>query len=889
MSKCHRGVDRCRVVSQRALAMLTACAAVAWSDAQAAAQSIPAFSGADGAGAYATGGRGGIVYRVTKLDKNYSDTSIGTLRYGLTDSNFPAGTKRTIVFDVAGTFWLGRYGAENGHDNGWDTQSRLNWGSNVTIAGQTAPGPVYIMGGVTKANGVNNIIRNVTVAPGYGMRSFSKPEDGVFPTPGDFPDSYVYDAFDISGQNIIIDHVSALYATDEAISANEQAANVTVQYSNISQGQNYPQADAEASGVRYTGHALGSLLELGNSTSRAAATFHHNLYAHQKSRVPQTQAGGLGGYYDFRNNVFYNWLGTAGSRSGTTFWNLVNNFYLAGPGGDDPVGGTSTAITTRAGGTSVLGTSSSIFRSGNLLDTNKDGDANDGAALASGGAAAPIWMNGVQTYNGVTDSATTAYSRVLDYTGPNWWQRDGVIDTPDERIINEVRTGTGKIMAWADDPFNPDPAEGVEWRQMLSYRADPATGAAPFVRPAGWDVDVDGIPGWWEDRYGLSNSVQNHNEDRDGDGYTEIEEYINYLAAWPASGPITFANSVSNRWAQINNWHVLAAPTTTDLWQPSRYDTARLATGTAVVDAVGQYARIVEVGSQAGQSATLSITDGWLEIAETVKLGSGGTGAVSQTGGLLTAQTVTLGALAGSTGTYNLSGGTLVTTLLNKGPGGGTFNFTGGVLHADTVAFALTVSGGTLAPGNSIGHTQVLGNLTIASGELAIEIDGLSADTVGVTGLATLGGLLDVSALNGFRPRYGDFWEVLIADGGVQGDFAGVTEGFDYDVVGNSLIVIYVALAGDVDVDYDVDFDDLGVLLGEYDQAGPELTADIDRDGDVDFDDLGLLLGSYGEGTPVAGLDQAALDLLASHFASVPEPGLTGILPAGALLLRRRR
>ena len=51
------------------------------------------------------------------------------------------------MFDVAGTFWLGRFGAERNHHNGWDTPSRLNLGSNVTIAGQTAPGPVYIMGG----------------------------------------------------------------------------------------------------------------------------------------------------------------------------------------------------------------------------------------------------------------------------------------------------------------------------------------------------------------------------------------------------------------------------------------------------------------------------------------------------------------------------------------------------------------------------------------------------------------------------------------------------------------------------------------------------------------------------------------------------------------------
>ncbi|HKI70646.1 MAG TPA: hypothetical protein VKA67_13750, partial [Verrucomicrobiae bacterium] len=179
---------------------------------------LPAFPGADGAAANVTGGRGGIVYHVTKLDKNFSDTAAGTLRYGLNDANFPAGTKRTIVFDVGGTFWLGRYGAEKGHYNGWDTQDALNIGNNVTIAGQTAPGLVYIMGGTVKANGSNEIVRNITIAPGYGMRSFEKPEDGVLPKPGDFPDSYTYDAINVANTNVMIDHVSAFYATDETIS-----------------------------------------------------------------------------------------------------------------------------------------------------------------------------------------------------------------------------------------------------------------------------------------------------------------------------------------------------------------------------------------------------------------------------------------------------------------------------------------------------------------------------------------------------------------------------------------------------------------------------------------------------------------------------------------------
>ena len=150
------------------------------------AQTIPAFPGADGAAANVSGGRGGIVYHVTKLNSAIDDpqrNDPGTIRYGLNSANFPAGTPRTIVFDVGGVFYLGRLPQPaNNWDpngNGWDAQSRLTiGGTNVTIAGQTAPGAgVIFMGGGLKPQGNNNIIRNITVASGYGLTGWWKPGD----------------------------------------------------------------------------------------------------------------------------------------------------------------------------------------------------------------------------------------------------------------------------------------------------------------------------------------------------------------------------------------------------------------------------------------------------------------------------------------------------------------------------------------------------------------------------------------------------------------------------------------------------------------------------------------------------------------------------------------
>ncbi|HYG21207.1 MAG TPA: hypothetical protein VEH04_00385 [Verrucomicrobiae bacterium] len=617
---------------------------------QSGGQPLPAFPGADGAARFATGGRGGVVYHVTKLDRNFNDASEGTLRYGLTDGNFPPNTRRTIVFDVAGVFWLGRYGAENGHDNGWNSgQSRYNLPRNVTVAGESAPGPVIIMGGVTKAGGTNTIIRNVMFAPGYGMQNFHEPPEP--PTPGDFPDSYVYDAIDISGQNIMMDHLTVVYITDEAISCNELAADLTIQNSNVSQGQNYPQADAEASGVRYTGHALAHLLQAG---SGAKISVLNNLYAHQAGRLPRVGSEvGTGAFNEFRNNVFYNWFGTAGSGASgqPSFNNFLHNFYLAGPGGQRPIGGTNFQLQTANGGTGIFSgasaTATRVYRSGNVKDTNRDGDARDAAIADSDYTSSSLQASAYDISQGVTLIATNAFHHVLRQVGSRWWERDYIvtagntnaIDTIDERLIHETYTGTGRIIAWADDPFDPSLDEGTEWRSLLALRADPISGIAPFNHPQGWDEDADGIPNYWEIQHGLDPAVTNHNSDFDADGYTDLEEYLHERAAFPAPGVIIFNNTVSQRYAEIFNWSVSGVPVTvagkgtvisSSHWQPSRFDSVIISNQTARVDAPGQHAGTLQlVGS------TLSLSNGWLRVAEQLMVDSESVVQVQSSGGLI--------------------------------------------------------------------------------------------------------------------------------------------------------------------------------------------------------------------------------------------------------------
>lgn len=856
----------------------------------AGAQAIPAFPGADGAAAYASGGRatgsGQIVYHVTTNAVSFNDSSAasnipGTLRYGLSDANFPAGVPRTIVFDVGGLFYLGR-DAQTGWDpngNGWDSQSRLTiGGTNVTLAGQTAPGAgVIFMGGGLKPQGTNNITRNITIASGYGMRNWWKPGDPM-PTepdplpsnqgPGLFPDAYVFDGMDISGSNLMIDHVSVLYTTDEGVSMNENASDITVQYANISQGQNYPQWDAEGGG--WTGHALGSLLGAGNVDYQAAVSFHHNLYAHQKGRVPQLQRGEDGAYYDFRNNVFYNWMGTAGAQSGNTYINLEGNFYLAGHGGDNPIGGTNTGLQNVDGGTGVMRGSSRVYRQGNLLDANKDDDANDGQNV-SGGASGPLWMNGVDTYAGVTENARDAYDRVLDHVGANWWTRDDVIDTPDERIIHETRTGTGKIMAWADNPWDNDPTEGAEWRALKN--------TATMYRDGAWDTEPatnaaygagDGMPTYWELEHGLNPNIRDDAGDFDDDGYTNLEEYLNEIAAWPAPNAIVFNNAKGDgRFEHILNWDANPEAGSEQPWQPSRFDTAIIDNGNVTIDSVGQHAGNLILATNSGDNATLSITDGWIRVEDASH-------------GLSDGMTV-IADHPDATATLNLSGGLLRTETLLKGPGG-TLNFTGGILSADTVGFAFSNDGGIFAPGESVGATQVLGDLDLNAGSLAIELASpTEADFVDVTGTLMLGGDLDVMLLDGFDPESGS-WVIATATA-FDGMFDAVTEGFRVSLQGSDLVLsVATLLAGDFNGDGIVNLTDytfwrnnLGATDGPglaADQTGPSGTPD----GVVDAHDYLLWRDNLGSPPGSAAVNSDS---------QVPEP--TAWLLAIGLLVAARR
>lgn len=157
--------------------------------------------------------------------------------------------------------------------------------------------------------------------------------------------------------------------------------------------------------------------------------------------------------------------------------------------------------------------------------------------------------------------------------------------------------------------------------------------------------------------------------------------------------------------------------------------------------------------------------------AGNITIGRDGTATFTQNGASVATGTITLAANAGSSGTYNLNGGTLRAANITVNSGG-TFNFNGGTLSVGQFTGNLSNLGGTLAPGNSPGTTNITGNYNQSNaGAFAVQIGGTGPgefDALHVSGTATLDGTLNVSLFDLgsglFTPHQGDSFDILTAD-----------------------------------------------------------------------------------------------------------------------------
>ncbi|MBX3176162.1 MAG: pectate lyase [Candidatus Hydrogenedentes bacterium] len=392
---------------------------------------LPAFPGAEGAGAFTPGGRGGVVLFVTTLeDYAPGDTPIAGSFRAAVDTPGP----RTILFRVSGTIEL---------KAALSVQEPF-----VTIAGQSAPG-----GGVaTKNHGVvirthDVIVRHLRCRPGDEVGRALAKEGRDWST----------DALSIAApsRNVILDHCSASWANDEVLSVSGAGiTDVTVQWCIISESLN---ESTHGKGQ----HGYGSLIR-----ANGAVSFHHNLYAFHRSRSPRPGTYGEGSIlFDFRNNVMYQG-GQGYSAEDPVRMNFVGNHHP-----DTPFNATDTC--------------------------EHYSDANVGAIRGGKPRAIPF-----DTAPVTTTSADAARAAVLDGAGAILPARDAA----DARVIALVRAGNGALLDRVED------AGG--WPRL--------EGAAP---PA--DRDGDGMPDAWEAAHGLDPDTPDHNGDPDGDGYTNLEEFLN--------------------------------------------------------------------------------------------------------------------------------------------------------------------------------------------------------------------------------------------------------------------------------------------------------------------------------------------------------------------------
>lgn len=490
---------------------------------------IPAFPGAEGGGMYTFGGRGGKVLTVTNLN----DDGPGSFRWACEQ-----GGARIIVFNVSGIIRL---------------KSPINVKAPyVTIAGQTAPGEGVIIAGESFQVDTHDVIVR-------HMR-FRRGETNVLNREDSFGGNPV--------GNIMIDHCSCEWGLDENISfyrhmfdlrdGKEQRKNPTV---NVT-----IQNTISAKALDTWNHAFGSTIGGENTT------FMRNLWADNTGRNPSI---GWGGVFNFVNNVIYNWVHrTADGGEYSTMSNFINNYYKPGPltPKDSPIGYRIIKTESRSQGLFPFRQFGRVYASGNIIEGNAEVSADN-------------WKGGVQFDN--TKNTNNTELALMRSTEPFEMPHLNIMDTEqayqwvlmnvgatipcrdivDQRIIDEVRTGVAYYVDDYDNKVKDNPY-GDMWglhpksqneQGFFRYRRLPQDsykqGIITDPRQMGgypqyqaWkpyiDTDNDGMPDEWELANGLNpNDPSDANGDMTGDGYTNIEKYINGI---PTTKKVDWSNPANN-------------------------------------------------------------------------------------------------------------------------------------------------------------------------------------------------------------------------------------------------------------------------------------------------------------------------------------------------------
>jgi pectate lyase len=448
-----------------------------------AAPGIPAFPGAEGFGACTPGGRYGRIVPVTTLDDYHpqrDEPVPGSLRWACT---MPG--PRIVIFRVSGTIVL--------------KDKLVITEPFITIAGQSAPG-----GGICLRNGSmaigdaahpvrDVVLRHLRIRPG--------PEG-----PQHYND---VDALSIEhANNVIVDHCSLSWDVDETLAIKaawwnthgreyyQATHDITIQYCIISESLNRSRHRAHVKQEGEIGPHSKSL-QIDGGANRV--TLHHNLVMHGDMRNPLFPCeGDKPILVDFVNNVVYNFGARAAHTHAKTNhqvdMNFVGNWYIRGPN-SAKVPSLVHDVDTR------------VYAKGNMGPFRAAMDLDEYAGIAWRGPRQREGLRAERRFDVAplvtTHSYRKAYELILEHAGASLPRRDAV----DRRLVSEVAERKGRII---DHPHDVG-----GWPRLESA-------AAPQ------DEDRDGMPDTWERAHQLDPADPlDHRNDADGDGYTNVEEWLN--------------------------------------------------------------------------------------------------------------------------------------------------------------------------------------------------------------------------------------------------------------------------------------------------------------------------------------------------------------------------
>ena len=451
---------------------------------------LAAFPGAEGFGAYATGGRDGSVIYVTNLNA----AGPGSLQWAIDQPG-----ARYILFKVSGLI---------------DTQIHLTNG-DVTIAGQTSPGGITIRGLVTDETpyqdqtvrapedfAENWILQHIRIRPG----ATGPADDGL---------RLRYT------RNAIVDHVSIGNAVDEAIEIS-YSNNITVQNTLL----------AETVG----GHAFygGILMNYSNPAYGFGldnVSLHHNVFNRIEGRLPEGSRESAAAANSFMNlelsnNLYWDprffialGVDTAVAGGQPIYWrlNAVNNFFRTANGFQFGMFDDQILNVAR----------NELFVSGNKMNLY----------LSRSDYELFYCCNDYPAETGPDATSRRAQSRMTRHPFPT------ITYTPTDQLRTVLLNTAG---AWPRDP--------MDTRLMSFVAADTLSAAPTDTNPAGdgllpaftgpapvapTDTDGDGMPDAWEIVKGTNPTVANTNaRTLSSVGYTDLEVYLNELSTSRITGTV---------------------------------------------------------------------------------------------------------------------------------------------------------------------------------------------------------------------------------------------------------------------------------------------------------------------------------------------------------------